>query len=149
MAVSVHHLRAVLRINSRIDGEVPSMNIVDKTVMVVIYAVTRYLAGVCPYIVVNIGVVIIYARIYDSHRDACARGELPGLLHIVFIFIREKAINCLMLWISGPNNSQIMQSPHIIHITICITPYSLRRIIWVVRGRWKWSYGLGRNGLGR
>ena len=50
---------------SVIVDEIPSMNVVDEAIVVIVYTVSWDLVSVCPKIVYEIWVIKIYSGVYD------------------------------------------------------------------------------------
>lgn len=64
-------------------SEVVAEHVVDELVAVVVKVVAGDLAGIAPHVVVQVGVVVIHARVdHPDDRARVAGGHVPGLLRV-------------------------------------------------------------------
>ena len=65
-------------------SEVVAIVIVHKAVGIVVYAVVWDLSWVGPYVLLQIRMVVVYARVYDAHNDlARPHGPVPGIRQLL------------------------------------------------------------------
>ena len=80
--------------------EIPSMNVVDETVPIVVFAVAWDFTGVCPHVRLQILVVSVYARVNDCSQNIFASGCLVPCLGAVDILVVRSA--CLTRVVHAP-----------------------------------------------